>query len=53
MVKAILFEHSLSSYTEIEKDINGKSLEEKLQILNKSIEKLGKFDNPVNTLRLN
>jgi thymidylate synthase ThyX len=52
MVKAILFEHSLSSYTEIEKDINGRSLEEKLQILNKSIEKLGKFDNPVNALKL-
>jgi len=52
MVKAILFEHSLSSYAEIEKDINGKSLEEKLQILNKSIEKLGKFDNPVNALKL-
>jgi thymidylate synthase ThyX len=52
MVKAILFEHSLSSYTEIEKDINGKSLEEKLEILNKSTEKLGKFDNPVNALKL-
>ncbi len=52
MVKAILFEHSSSSYVEIEKDINSKNLEEKLEVLKRSLEKLGKFDNPVNALKL-
>lgn len=52
MVKAILFEHSSSSYVEIEKDINSKNLEEKLEVLKRSLEKLGKFDNPINALKL-
>lgn len=52
IVKAILFEHSSSSYVKIEKDMNAKNLEEKLEVLKRSLEKLGKFDNPVNALKL-
>lgn len=52
MVKAILFEHLALGYEDIDKDLSGRSLEEKLDILKKSLEKLGKFDNPVNALKL-
>ena len=52
MVRAILFEHSELSYSEIDKDLNAKSLDEKLEILKRSLEKLGKFDNPINALKL-
>ena len=52
MVKAILFEHLALGYEDIDKDLNSSSLEEKLDILKKSLEKLGKFDNPVNALKL-
>ncbi len=52
MVKAILFEHSVSSYEEINKVIDGRALDEKLEVLKRSLEKLGKFDNPVNALKL-
>lgn len=52
MVKAILFEHSVSSYEEINNSIEGKNLEEKLEVLKRSLEKLGKFDNPINALKL-
>ena len=52
MVKAILFEHTESSYTDIDKQLKGNSLEEKLELLKKSVEKLGKFDNPINALKL-
>ncbi len=52
MVKAILFEHSERSYENINKDFSGRSLDEKLQILKRSLEKLGKFDNPINALKL-
>jgi len=52
MIKAILFEHSGESYEKIDKDLNSMSLENKLELLKKSLEKLGKFDNPVNALKL-
>lgn len=52
MVKAILFEHLALGYEDIDKDLSSSSLEEKLDILKKSLEKLGKFDNPVNALKL-
>ena len=52
MIKAILFEHSGESYEKIDKDLDSMSLENKLDILKKSLEKLGKFDNPVNALKL-
>ncbi|MCK5392615.1 MAG: FAD-dependent thymidylate synthase, partial [Deltaproteobacteria bacterium] len=52
MVKAILFEHSELSYENINKDFSDRSLDEKLQILKSSLEKLGKFDNPINALKL-
>ena len=52
MIKAVLFEHSDISYEGIEKEISGKDIGSKLEILKKSIQKLGKFDNPVNALKL-
>lgn len=52
MVKAILFEHSTASYENISNEIDRKSLEDKLEVLKKSLEKLGKFDNPINALKL-
>ena len=52
MVKAILFEHSTISYEDINKSVDDKSLEEKLDVLKKSVEKLSKFDNPMNALKL-
>ncbi len=52
MVRAILFEHSNLSYDEIEKKLTGKDSAYKLEILKKSIEKLGKFDNPINAFKL-
>lgn len=52
MIGAILFEHSDSSYEEIERTLHGQGLGSKLDILKKSLEKLGKYDNPVNALRL-
>lgn len=52
MVNAILFEHSAVGYETIQKEIDGKNLEEKLIILRKAIEKLGKHDNPINVFKL-
>ncbi len=52
MIKAILFEHTVSSYQEISRSIDDKTLDEKLDVLKKSVEKLGKFDNPINALKL-
>jgi thymidylate synthase ThyX len=52
MVRAILFEHSDSCCDEIDKSLHGQNLAGKLGILKKSLEKLGKYDNPVNALRL-
>jgi thymidylate synthase ThyX len=52
MIKAILFEHSDSSYEEIDIALLQKSPGHKLEILKTSLEKLEKYDNPVNALRL-
>jgi thymidylate synthase ThyX len=52
MIKAILFEHSDSGYEEIDRALIGKSLGEKLDILKKSLDKMGRYDNPVNALGL-
>ena len=52
MVRAILFEHSDSGYQEIDKSLEGEDPAEKLEILKRSIERLGKYDNPINVLRL-
>lgn len=52
MVRAILFEHSNLSCDAIEKKLGEKDITQKLEILKKSIEKLGKFDNPVNAFKL-
>ena len=52
MVGAILFEHSDLSYGEIEGALKGMDNPTKLEILKKSVEKLGKFDNPINAFKL-
>jgi thymidylate synthase ThyX len=52
MISAILFEHSDSGYEEIDKTLHGQNLAGKLGILKKALERLGKYDNPVNALRL-
>ncbi len=52
MIKAILFEHSDSGYDAIDEALKGQDPASKLAILKKSLEKLGKYDNPVNALRL-
>ena len=52
IVNAILFEHSNLRYEEIEREIDRRDWESKLAILKKTIEKLGKYDNPVNVFRL-
>ncbi len=52
MIKTILFEHSDSGYDEIDESLKGQDPASKLAILKKSLEKLGKYDNPVNALRL-
>jgi thymidylate synthase ThyX len=52
MIGAILFEHSDSSYEKIDKAIQGQKPGDKLETLKKSLANLGKYDNPVNALRL-
>ncbi len=52
MISAILFEYSDTGYEEIDRELSGKDLGSKLDILRKSLENLGKYDNPVNALRL-
>ncbi|MEM7007653.1 MAG: FAD-dependent thymidylate synthase [Thermodesulfobacteriota bacterium] len=52
MINAIVFEHSGSRYQDIEDEISTKTIVERLDILEKSVEKLGKFDNPINALKL-
>lgn len=52
MTKAIVFEHSELSYSAIDEKLTNCNQEYKLDILKKSVEKLGKFDNPINALKL-
>jgi thymidylate synthase ThyX len=52
MVNAILFEHSDLSYEAIENRPLYNDAKGKFGILQKSIEKLGKFDNPINAFKL-
>ncbi|HSE84209.1 MAG TPA: FAD-dependent thymidylate synthase, partial [Thermodesulfobacteriota bacterium] len=52
MARAILFEHSGLRSEDIQKEINGKNIEEKLILLRKAIEKLGRHDNPINAFKL-
>ncbi|HSC33967.1 MAG TPA: FAD-dependent thymidylate synthase [Thermodesulfobacteriota bacterium] len=52
MIRAILFEHSDSGYAAIDEALKGQNPSSKLEILKKSLGKLGKYDNPVNALRL-
>lgn len=52
MIRAILFEHSDLKYENIEKKAQSANWESKLIILRKAIEKLGKYDNPINVFKL-
>jgi len=52
MVKAILFEHSDLSYAAIDKKLGDDDISRKLEILKKTLDKLGKFDNPINAFKL-
>ncbi|HWP93910.1 MAG TPA: FAD-dependent thymidylate synthase [Thermodesulfobacteriota bacterium] len=52
MVNAILFEYSDLGYDHIEKEAGNKDLENKLMIVKKAIERLGKHDNPINVFKL-
>lgn len=52
MINAILFEHSGLAYGDIEKKTQSADWESKLVILRKAIEKLGKYDNPINVFNL-
>jgi thymidylate synthase ThyX len=52
MIKAVLFEHSDLSYADINRVLANVDPAGKLDILKKSIERLGKYDNPVNALEL-
>jgi thymidylate synthase ThyX len=52
MINAILFEHSGLAYGDIEKKTQSADWESKLVILRKAIERLGKYDNPINVFNL-
>ncbi|MGH7890328.1 MAG: FAD-dependent thymidylate synthase, partial [Thermodesulfobacteriota bacterium] len=52
IVNAILFEHSDLRFEEIEKETEKMDLKTKLKVLNKTIEKLGKYDKPINVFKL-
>jgi thymidylate synthase ThyX len=52
MIKAALFKHSGSAYGDIEKVIKQTNIENKLILLRKAVENLGKHDNPLNVFKL-
>jgi thymidylate synthase ThyX len=52
MIKAILFEHSDLRYEDIDKKTQSLNWESKLIILRKAIDKLSKYDNPINVYKL-
>ncbi len=52
MIKAILFEHSDLGYGDVERKIQSADLESKLIILRNAIDRLGKYDNPINVFML-
>lgn len=52
MVRAVLFEHSDRGYQEIVNSLSGEDPAARLEIITKALEKLGKYDNPINVLRL-
>ena len=49
---ALLYENSGISYEAVNEELGRMSPEEKLAVFKKSVEKLGKYDNPVSALRL-
>lgn len=51
IIGAILFEYSDSGYDGAVSELHGQSAESKLSVFEKALEKLGKYDNPLNALR--
>jgi len=49
---ALLYENSGRSYEAVNEELGRMSPEEKLSVFKRSVEKLGKYDNPVSALRL-
>ncbi|MEQ9619112.1 MAG: FAD-dependent thymidylate synthase [Deltaproteobacteria bacterium] len=52
MIGAILFEHSDAAYDDVDRELSKSDLTGKLDILKNSLERLGKYDNPINALKL-
>lgn len=52
IIKAVIFEHSDSSIEQINKEITSKKLEEIIPIFKKTVDRLGKYDNPLNIFKL-
>lgn len=52
MIRAILFGHSDLRYEDAEKESRMTDWESKLIILKKAVEKLGRYDNPINVFKL-
>ena len=52
IINSILFEHSDLRYEDIEKSTKPEHFQNRLPIFRKAIDKLGKFDNPINAFRL-
>ncbi len=51
MINAMVYEHSTQNYTTVESKLNSMDLNEKLGLLQKITQDLGKYDNPVNAFR--
>ena len=52
IIKAVLFEHSDQTYEAVSELTDSNSLEELLALFKKTVEHLGKFDNPVQVFKL-
>ncbi|MGI9533815.1 MAG: FAD-dependent thymidylate synthase [Thermodesulfobacteriota bacterium] len=52
IIKAVLYEHSDQSYEEVSKLTDTSTIDELLTIFKKTVEHLGKFDNPVQVYKL-
>lgn len=52
MIGAILYEHSDAAYDDVKRELGKADWRRKLDILKKSLAKLGKYDNPINALKL-
>jgi len=52
IIKAVMFEHSDESYEDVSKIVDSSTLDDLLTIFKKTVENLGKFDNPVQVFKL-